>query len=62
MEHIILGLVFLIALRTAILFRRKAIEYKDNYIYIDKPYFFWCLVYEVISVITFTRIIRKLFF
>lgn len=62
MEHICLGLVFLIALRNAILFHRKAIEYKDNYIYIDKAYFFWCLVYEVISVITFTRIIWKLFF
>lgn len=62
MEHIFLGLVFLIALSCEILFRRKAIKYKDNYIYIDKPYLFWCLVYEVILVITFTRIIWKLFF
>ncbi len=62
MDHISLGLIFLISVCDTILFRRKAIEYKDNYIYIDKPYFFWCLVYEVISVITFTRIIRKLFF
>ncbi len=62
MEHIILGLVFLIALRTAILFRRKAVECIDGYFYIDKLYAFWCLVYGAISVITFTRIIWKLFF
>jgi hypothetical protein len=62
MDHISLGLIFLISVCDTILCRRKAVECIDGYFYIDKLYAFWCLVYGAISVITFTRIIWKLFF